>query len=281
MKKRIITISLILTLLAGLSLLLYPFVSNWWNDRVHTKAIASYVEAMAEEGNEGKCASMIAAAAAYNETLVGNSFRYQMDEEANKQYMSLLNVTQNGIMSYIEIPAIDATLPIYHGTSEGLLQTGIGHLEGSSLPIGGESIHCVLLGHRGLPSAKLFTNLNKLEVGDKFFIHTLNQLLTYEVDQVLIALPNEIDALDIVQGKNYCTLVTCTPYGVNTHRLLVRGTLVENEKPALYISAEAFEVDSLLIAPLIAIPVLIILLVILLLKPAKKKSTAGGSKDHE
>lgn len=271
MKKHFTTVILILILLAGLSLLLYPIVSDLWNKRVQTRAIASYVETLADTDNE-EFDRLLRDAEDYNKTLIGNELRFMMDEEAREEYMSLLNVTGNGIMSYVEIPVINVVLPIYHGTDESVLQIGVGHLEGSSLPVGGESTHCVLSGHRGLPSAKLFTNLNKLKEGDTFFIRTLDELLTYEVDSIAIVLPHEVETLEIIGGKDYCTLITCTPYGVNSHRLLVRGTRVANPEKAkqLLITAEAFQIDSLLLAPIIAAPILFVLFLILILKPRKK-----------
>lgn len=279
-KKRVTTLLLILVFIAGLSLLFYPFVSNWWNERVYTRAIASYVEAM-EETNSEEFAFLHAQASAYNETLVGNPARYRMDDAAKAQYLSLMNGNGSGIMAYIEIPLIHAVLPIYHGTSDAVLQTGIGHLEGSSLPVGGKSTHCVLSGHRGLPAAKLFTNLNKLKVGDVFYLRALDELLTYQVDQVLIVKPQEVEALEIAYGKDYCTLVTCTPYGVNSHRLLVRGTRIENAQSdqAFYVTPEAFEMNSLMLAPFVAAPILLFVLLFLLFKPRKNEIRRKKERD--
>ena len=176
-------------------------------------------------------------------------------------------------MGYIEIPKINCSLPIYHGTNEAILQVAVGHIEGTSLPVGGESTHCVLSGHRGLPSAKLFTNLDQMEVGDIFMLRVLDEVLTYEVDQILIVEPQETGALQIEEGKDYCTLVTCTPYGVNTHRLLVRGHRIENieEAKTVRVTADAIQIEPLLVAPAVALPMLIVLLVVLLIKTRKKK----------
>lgn len=275
MKKRVTTISLLLILLAGLSLLAYPLVSNWWNERAHTKAIATYVEAVADTDSEA-FAAMRREAEAYNETLLHDPYRYMPDEEAEARYMSLLSLSDGGIMSYIDIPTINTVLPIYHGTDDAVLQVGVGHLTGSSLPVGGESTHCVLTGHRGLPSAKLFSDLNSLKEGDLFFLRTLDELITYKVDQLMIVLPHEIDPLEIIRGEDHCTLVTCTPYGVNSHRLLVRGTRIDNPETAkqLYVIAEAFQIDSLLLAPIIAAPILLVLLLVLLLKPKPRRNHA-------
>lgn len=187
-----------------------------------------------------------------------------------------------GVMGYIEIPSIDCALPIYHGTEESVLQIAVGHLEWSSLPVGGESTHCVLSGHRGLPSAKLFTNLDKLQTGDIFMLRVLDNVLTYEVDQILIVKPQETGALRIEKGKDYCTLVTCTPYGINTHRLLVRGHRIDNieEAKTVRVTADAIQIEPLLVAPVVAIPILLLLLILLLL-PKKPRKKHGGEADEE
>lgn len=192
-----------------------------------------------------------------------------------------MDVTGTGVMGYIEIPTIQCTLPIYHGTDDSVLQVAVGHLEWSSLPVGGESSHCVLSGHRGLPSAKLFSNLDKLNTGDIFELRVLNEVLTYEIDQILIVEPDESDNLRIIEGQDYCTLVTCTPYGVNSHRLLVRGHRVENTEEAknVYVTADAAQIEPLIVAPIVAIPILLVLLLLLLLPRPKKKS--GGDADEE
>ena len=185
-------------------------------------------------------------------------------------------------MGYIELPSIDCSLPIYHGTEESVLQIAIGHLEWSSLPVGGESTHCVLSGHRGLPSAKLFTNLDKLQEGDVFLLRVLDEVLTYEVDQILIVEPQEIAALQITEGEDLCTLVTCTPYGINTHRLLVRGHRIENAPEArlVRVTADAVQIEPLLVAPIVALPMLLLLLILLLL-PKRPKNDNGGYADEE
>ena len=187
-----------------------------------------------------------------------------------------------GIMGYIDIPGIDCSLPIYHGTEESVLQIAVGHLEWSSLPVGGESTHCVLSGHRGLPSAKLFTNLDKLQAGDIFLLRVLDEVLTYEVDQILIVEPQETGALRIEKGKDYCTLVTCTPYGINTHRLLVRGHRIDNieEAKTVRVTADAIQIEPLLVAPVVAIPILLLLMILLLL-PKQPRKKHGGDADEE
>ncbi len=221
-KKNSSTIILIVIFLIGLSLLLYPSVSDFWNSQHQSKAIAGYTKEV-EKMNEEEYEQMWTETQAYNKTLKSNSVRWFLKGEEKKQYEHLLNVSSLGIMCYIEIPKIHLFLPVYHGIEEETLQTSIGHIAGSSLPVGGESTHCVLSGHRGLPSAKLFTNLDRLEKGDYFILHTLDQSLYYEVDQSLVVEPDDVSALEIEEGKDLSTLVTCTPYGVNSHRLLVRG----------------------------------------------------------
>ena len=206
---------------------------------------------------------------------------FLLSETQKTAYDSLLNVGGNGVMGYIEIPTIGVSLPVYHGTDEGVLQIAVGHIEWTSLPVGGESSHCVISGHRGLPSAKLFTNLDKLVVGDTFLFRVLDETLTYEVDQILIVEPQETGALRIEEGKDYCTLVTCTPYGINSHRLLVRGHRIDNleTSDAVRITADAIQIEPLLVAPFAALPLLAVLLVILLALPQKPKSHGGD--DHE
>ena len=273
MKKRdFSTVILILVFLVGLSLLLYPSVSDYWNSFHQSRAIAAYAEQVANIDND-IYAQLWEKARAYNQTLVGKQNRFQITEEEQETYESLLNVGGNGIIGYIEIAKIGCSLPIYHGTDEGVLQIAIGHIEGTSLPTGGESTHCVVSGHRGLPSAKLFTDLDKLIAGDTFVLRVMDETLTYEVDQILIVEPHELDALQIEEGKDYCTLVTCTPYGINTHRLLVRGHRVANAEEAVQIrvTADAIQIEPVLVAPLVAAPMLLILLVVLLVSTRKRK----------
>lgn len=221
-KKHISTIIIALIFLAGLGFLLYPTVSNLWNRAHQSRAIATYTKQV-EKLDDSQNKEMLKAARKYNKSLLKKSDHWKLSKKGKKKYESLLDVSGTGIMGYIEIPKIDCSLPIYHGTDEGALQIAIGHLEGSSLPVGGKSTHCVLSGHRGLPSARLFTDLDQMEEGDIFVLNVLGRKLAYEVDQIKVVLPDEMSDLEIVQGKDLCTLVTCTPYGINTHRLLVRG----------------------------------------------------------
>ena len=214
----------------------------------------------------------------YNRSLIDRPNDYLLSEEQRIQYEGLLDVGQNGIMGYIEIPKIDVTLPVYHGTDEAVLQVAVGHLEWTSLPVGGESSHCVVSGHRGLPSAKLFTDLDKMELGDTFLLRVLDEVLTYEVDQILIVEPQETRELMITEGQDYCTLVTCTPYGINTHRILVRGHRIENAKEVVVrrVTADAVQIEPVIVAPLVAAPMLLILLVGLLIpKPKKNRRTSS------
>ena len=267
------TVFLVLLLLAGVSLLLYPSLSNYWNSMHQTRAIASYAETVSQL-DTAQYDEMWKAAQNYNRSLAQRETAFALTGEQKAAYESLLDVSGLGVMGYIEIPEIDCSLPIYHGTEESVLQVAVGHLEWSNLPVGGEGTHCVLSGHRGLPSAKLFTNLDKLAVGDTFLLRVLDEVLTYEVDQILIVEPEQVDALGIMPGEDYCTLVTCTPYGINTHRLLVRGHRVENtpEAARMHVTADATQFDPLLVAPVLAIPVLLLLLMILLVPKRRRKS---------
>lgn len=261
MGKHLSTIILILVFLTGLSLLLYPTVSDYWNSLHQSRAIVEYAQ-LVSDIDQILYHRMRADAQAYNQSLVGRVGRYTLSDEERAEYESLLNVSGSGVIGYIEIPSIRCSLPICHGTDESVLRNAVGHMEGTSLPVGGASTHCVLSGHRGLPSAKLFTDLDQLEVGDIFLLYVLDEALTYEVDQILIVEPHEIDALEIEEGKDYCTLVTCTPYGINSHRLLVRGHRVENQTDSrgVRITADAIQIEPVLVAPLVAAPMLLILL---------------------
>lgn len=275
MRKNQSTILLLLVFLIGLSLLLYPTVSDWWNSFHQSQAIAGYAEAVAEL-DDLSYDRYWADARAYNAALPDDTSRFLPTEEKTEQYENLLNISGNGIMGYIEIPAIGVSLPIYHGVEDTVLQIAIGHIEGSSLPVGGEGTHCVVSGHRGLPSAKLFTDLDKLAEGDTFLLRVLDEVLTYEVDQIHIVEPDEVDLLAIEAGQDLCTLVTCTPYGVNSHRLLVRGHRVENQESAaaIRVTADAMQIEPVLVAPAVAAPILLVLFLWLLFSGPKK----GGRK---
>ncbi len=272
-KGSLSTFLLILIFFVGLSLLLYPTIADYWNSLHQSRAVASYAEQVANLDTE-LYDRLLEAAREYNAKLSVKENRYRITEEDKAEYESLLNLSGNGVMGYIEIPAINCSLPIYHGVEDSVLQVAIGHVEWSSLPIGGKGTHAVVSGHRGLPSARLFTDLDKLAVGDTFVIRVLDETMTYEVDQILIVLPEEIDALRIDPEQDYCTLVTCTPYGINTHRMLVRGHRTENAEEAkiIRVTADAIQIDPILVAPAVAAPVLFILLLWLLFAPPRKRS---------
>lgn len=273
MKKHIITILLLLLLVTGLCLLLYPTFSDWWNSFHQSRAIDAYSRTV-EQLDEETWAEAYAAARDYNASLPERPNSFLLTPQQQTQYRQLLNLEGNGIMGYLEIPVIDVLLPIYHGADEGVLQVAVGHLEWTSLPVGGESSHCVLSGHRGLPSARLFTDLDAVEVGDTFSLHVLGQTLTYQVDQIMVVEPQETEALLIQPGQDLCTLVTCTPYGINSHRMLVRGSRIEPEAavPLTRVSAEAVPVS----VSFRVMPVLVLWLLWLCIRWRRK----GGRKDE-
>lgn len=271
MKNNRSTILLILMLLIGLSLMLYPSLADWWNSFHSSRSIASYVEQVANI-DDAQYEELWDAAWDYNQSLLHRPNDFLLSDEQQEIYKSLLDFGGNGIMGYIEIPMIDVMLPIYHGTKESVLQIAVGHLDWTSLPVGGAGSHCVVSGHRGLPSARLFTDLDKLKVGDVFMLHVLNEILTYEIDQILIVEPQDTDPLLIEPGKDLCTMITCTPYGINSHRMLVRGHRIESQEEAkvIRITADALRIEPLVVAPFVAVPILLVLLIILLLPKQKK-----------
>lgn len=271
-KKTLTTVLLIVVFLAGLSLVLYPTIANYWNSIHQTRAIATYVEQVADRSKEEN-AAQIERAHEFNARIPQRRSTFALSQKDAEEYESLLNIGGNGVMGYVEIPSIEVALPIYHGTDDAVLQVAVGHLDWTSLPVGGLGTHAVLSSHRGLPSARLFTDLDELIVGDVFVLRILDEVLTYEVDQILIVLPEETDDLLPVPGKDYCTLVTCTPYGINTHRLLVRGHRVENVEEAIAarVTADAIQVEEMIVAPIIALPLLAIFLIVLFVNPGKKK----------
>ena len=272
MKKHITTILLVIIFFVGFCVLLYPTVADYVNSKSQSKAIAQYIETMSHKDPE-KYAEELAEAQAYNESIIGDSTRFSPSEEELEAYHHYLGA-DNSAIGYIEIPAIRVNLPMYLGTEESVLQVGIGCMPGSSLPVGGPSTHAVLTGHRGLPSSRLLTDLDQVGVGDTFTLVVLNEVLTYQVDQIRIVLPQEMDDLAIAEGKDYCTLVTCTPYGINTHRMLVRGHRVENsvaDTVAARVTADAIQVDTLIVTPVVAAPMLLILVLGVMLSGNKKK----------
>lgn len=274
LRKNITTIFLIAALLVGLCLLVYPTFSDWWNSLHQSRAIAVYAENVAQIDNS-HYDEMLERAHAYNDALTKLPHaQWKQTQEQLDAYSAVMDVTGSGIMCYIEIPKIKCSLPIYHGVEDTVLQIAVGHIPGSSLPIGGESTHAVLSGHRGLPSARLFTDLDKLSVGDTFLINVLDETLTYEVDQILIVEPYDLSSLEIVPGEDLVTLVTCTPYGVNTQRMLVRGHRIETaaEAHTVRVSADAVQIDPTLVAPVVAAPMLLLLMIAVLLPSGKKKT---------
>ena len=279
MKKNRSTIILILIFLVGLSVMLYPTVSDYINQKNQSRAVASYSEEV-ENLSDVDYQAYFDAADDYNRRLAETPDAFYRPEEVSG-YTDTLDVSGTGIMGYITIPKIGVELPVYHGTSDGVLQVAAGHLEGSSLPVGGAGTHAVISAHRGLPSAKLFTNLDELEVGDTFTITVLDRVLTYEVDQISIVLPTETDNLKVVDGKDYVTLMTCTPYGINSHRLLVRGRRIETPDKLKHIrvTADAIKIEPIITAPIMALPLLLVLLLWLLFSNRKRKSTRG--EKHE
>lgn len=270
MKKKRSNYLLLVGFLIGLGFLLYPTASDYYNSLHQSRAVADY-SAQVSNLKEDEYQELLQQANIYNQKLAQRStMSFVLSEQENEEYQALLNVTQ--VMSYIEIPSIRCVLPVYHGTSDAVLEAGVGHIAGSSLPVGGESTHCVLSGHRGLPSAKLFSDLDKLIEGDIFVLKTLNETLTYEVDQIRIVEPEDVSELGIVPGKDYCTLVTCTPYGINTHRLLVRGHRIANisDSGDLYITGDAVQIEPMLVAPFAAVPIFLIMLAWVMRKPGGK-----------
>ena len=272
MKKYLSTIILILVFVTGLSLLLYPTVSDYWNSFHQSRAIATYAGEVAALDDDAYD-ELWAAAETYNQRLARRGNPLMQSEEDLAEYEALLNIAGTGVMGYIEIPELKVSLPVYHGVDEGVLQIAVGHIPGTSLPTGGKGTHSVLSGHRGLPSAKLFTNLDQLREGDIFMFRILDETLTYEVDQILIVEPHEVEALAIDPDQDYCTLVTCTPYGINTHRLLVRGHRVENQEVAktVRVTADAMQIEPVIVAPMVAAPMLLCLMLWVLLRNPKKK----------
>ena len=257
MRSRKIWIILMFGFLAGISVLLYPSFSNFWNSKTQSRAIVNY-ESVLEYLTPEDYSAMFQAAYDYNTALYETEFPL-MDYKNIPGYQQALRLEGSDVLVYLKIDKIGVELPVYHGTSDSVLNSGVGHLEGSSLPVGGESTHSVLSAHRGLPSAKLFTDLDRVELGDTFQIIVLDQILTYQVDQIKIVTPSEFEDLMIVEGMDYCTLLTCTPYGINTHRLLVRGIRIETilEKPAIYVSNDAFRIEPALVMPLVAAPMVL------------------------
>lgn len=285
MRKHKTAILLTIGFLVGVCVLLYPAFSDYWNSKTQTRAIVDY-ETVLENLTQDDFEAILEKAHDYNKALYKTEFPL-MNYKQVPGYYDTLSVSDNGIIGYLKIERIGVELPIYHGTSEEVLSRGVGHLEGSSLPVGGENTHSVMSTHRGLPTSKLFTDLDRVEKGDTFQVVVLDQVLTYQVDLIKVIEPTEVSDLQIIEGGDYCTLFTCTPYGINTHRLLVRGVRIETmkEKPMIYVSNEAYRIEPLLVTPAVAAPMLLVLLIHLLVKyrePPKNmqqiKKEEGGTE---
>ena len=258
MKKRLTTILAVLVFITGLSLLLYPTVSNYFNSLHQSKVVSHYSDAL-EKMDEAQKQAAIDAAVQYNALLVSNDARFTPSEEETRLYNSLLNPDGTGMMGYITIPEIRCKLAIYHSVDDSVLQVGVGHLEGSSLPVGGSSTHCVISGHRGLLSARLFTDIDRLEKGDLFYLHVYGKVLAYEVDKISVVEPEDYGPLEIEEGKDLCTLLTCTPYGINTQRLMVRGhRVVDRLYDESNITSDAARVDTLVVASCVGVVLLLV-----------------------
>ncbi len=279
MKNKLRKYLIVILFIVGLLFMLYPTISNYWNDIKQSSVIAKNIEKV-EELTEEDYTELLENARIYNEYIAKNNF-LQMTKAQLARYKNVLKVSEDGMMGYIEIPKINVKLPIYHGTSDEVLQVAIGHMEGSSLPIGGKSTHTVLLGHRGLPSAQLFTSLDKMGEGDIFYLNFLKEKIAYEVDNVSVVEPEELDDLKIIEGEDYATLVTCTPYGVNTHRLLVRGKRTEiSEDIDIKTTLNALDIIKILVIIFIVI-IMIIILRHQLKKKKKNKKYNRKRKTHE
>lgn len=280
------TIILVVIFLVGISLMLYPIVSDYWNSFHQSRAIASYMEQV-NNMDDAEYNALLTEAQNYNASIAQNGNNFAMNDEQKEQFLSLLG-SNGGAIGYIDIPSIKVSLPLYLGTSEGVLQSGAGVMEGSSVPIGGESTHSVITGHRGLPSATLFTHLDRLVEGDLFSVNVLKETCVYEINQILIVEPQDMNALNVQIGKDLCTLVTCTPYGINTHRMLITGHRIETPEDMLYtnVASDAVQFEPAVIAPVIAAPILLILMFILLFSSGKKNSKSlnykkGGNNNEK
>lgn len=272
MKRRISNFILLFIFFIGLSASLYPAIGNYWNSKTQTEAIIDY-EKMLENMPKEDYTTLFQSAEQYNKKLL-NLDNPLTEYTKLSDYNDILDLDGTGMMGYITIEKIQAELPIYHGTSEAVLSKAAGHLEGSSFPIGEKGSHTVISAHRGMPTAVLFTYLDRLEVGDTFSVTILNRTTVYEVDQIRIVDPDDISELSLNRNEEYCTLITCTPYGINTQRLLVRGKSSETVlKKNIYISTEAYRIKPLIIMPVIAVPILFVLMMTVIFKPVRKKDT--------
>ena len=271
MQSKKSTIILLISFFIGLSVLLYPSVSSYWNSKTQSEVIVDY-EAMLASYQPEDYTALFEAADDYNRRLYQLEYPLR-DHMQLEDYADILDVSGTGMIGYITVPKISQELPVYHGTSDAVLSVAVGHFQGSSLPVGGKNTHSVVSAHRGLPTAVLFTHLDRMEIGDTFYFTILDRTITYEVDQIRIVEPHDTSLIQIQEGKDYCTLLTCTPYGINTHRLLVRGHQIDaSQKRTLYIANEAFRVDPLVVMPMVALPIIFVLLIYVMFAPVKKES---------
>ena len=272
MQSRKATIILLISFFIGLSVLLYPSISSYWNSKTQSEAIVDY-EAMLAAYEPEDYTKIFETAEEYNRKLAELDAPLREYRQLEKEYWEALDISGTGMMGYITIPKINQELPVYHGTSESVLSIAAGHFAGTSLPLGGNNTHSVISAHRGLPTAVLFTHLDRMEVGDTFYFTILDRTITYEVDQIHIVEPNDVSLIQIEEGKEYCTLLTCTPYGINTQRLLVRGHQIDElQRRNIYIVNEAYRVDPLIVMPLVALPIIFVLLIYVMIVPVKKES---------
>ena len=276
MRSKKSTIILLVSFFIGLSVLLYPSISSYWNSKTQSEAIVDY-ESMLSQYKPEDYTAIFAEADAYNKQLAQQN-EPLVEHNRLPDYNSILNVGGTGMMGYITVPKISQELPVYHGTSDGVLSVAVGHLQGTSLPVGGENTHCVVSAHRGLPTAVLFTHLDRMEIGDIFYFTILDRTITYEVDQIRIVEPDDASLIQIKDGKDYCTLLTCTPYGINTQRLLVRGHQIDaSQTRNLYVANEAYRIEPLVVMPIVALPIIFVLLVYVMFAPVKKETLGEES----
>lgn len=272
MQSRKSTIILLVSFFIGLSVMLYPAISNYWNSKTASETIVNY-EAMLAAAKPEDYTQIFNEADAYNKALANLGLPLKDYKQLDEKYWETLDISGTGMMGYLTIPKISQELPVYHGTSEEVLSIAVGHFQGTSLPVGGESTHSVVSAHRGLPTAVLFTHLDRLEVGDTFYFKILDRKLTYEVDQIHIVEPDDLSLIQIEEGKDYCTLLTCTPYGINTQRLLVRAHQIDaTQRSGIYVANEAYRVDPLVVMPLVALPIIFVLLIYVMVAPVKKET---------
>ena len=271
-KGKTATVILLVIFFIGLSVLLYPTVSSYWNSKTQSEAILDY-EKMLSSYKPEDFTALIEEANEYNEALYELDFPLHEYAALESKYRKTLDVSGTGMIGYVTVPKINQELPLYHGTSDTVLSVAAGHLQGSALPVGGKGTHCVVSAHRGLPTATLFTHLDRMEIGDTFYFTILDRTYTYEVDQIRIVEPDDTSLLQAEEGKDYCTLLTCTPYGINTQRLLVRGHQVDaSQERTLYVANEAYRIDALIVTPFVALPIIFAALIYVTFKPIKKES---------